>query len=114
MPAGGGILLRGKWEVRSERSGAVAIYQGRKGIMAAATLLSDTASAEQDGAIGSEVKFEILGRDGDHTVCAMWLASRGSRLGFTADGRFFRPICELWRSNYAAWILQRKFLRSKR
>jgi len=89
--AGGGLFFRAKWSVESTPDGAVAIYQGRKGLAAAATLLSDMAAAEQDGAIGSEIKFEIVGQDGDHTMCAMWLAVRASRIGFTNDGRFFRP-----------------------
>jgi len=66
-------------------------YQGRRGLATATTLLSDTAANEQDGAIGSEIKFEVLGQDDDHTICSMWLAVRTSRIGFTNDGRFFRP-----------------------
>jgi hypothetical protein len=88
---GGGVLLRAKWEVRKQPNGAVAIYRGRKGFIGAVTVMSETASAEQQGAIGSEVKFEIVGPDGNHTICAMWLASHASRLGFTNDARFFRP-----------------------
>jgi hypothetical protein len=88
---GGGVLLRAKWDVREEPGGAAAVYKGRKGIIAAGTLFSQTASAEQEGALGSEIKFEILGQDGDHTICTMWLASRASRMGFTNDARFFRP-----------------------
>ena len=30
-------------------------------------------------------------RHTDCTVCAMWLAVRATRFGFTNDGRFFRP-----------------------
>jgi hypothetical protein len=89
--AGGGVLLRSKWKVQPGPTGAVAVYEGRKGILAATTLLSETATAEQGGALGSEVKFEVLGRDGEHTICEMWLASRASRVGFTNDARFFRP-----------------------
>lgn len=88
---GGGVLLRAKWDVRTLPNGATAIYRGRKGIMGVATALSETASAEQQGADGSQVKFEIVGPDGNHTICAMWLASFGTRLGFTNDARFFRP-----------------------
>lgn len=88
---GGGVLARAKWDVAERADGAVATYRGRKGVIAAMTALSETASAEQEGAIGSEVKFEIVARDGDHVICAMWLASHGSRLGFTNDARFFRP-----------------------
>lgn len=89
--AGGGLLSRAKWDLRAGSDSAVATYQGRKGIIAAVTALSETASAEQEGAVGSEVKFEVVARDGDHVICAMWLASYGSRLGFTNDARFFRP-----------------------
>jgi hypothetical protein len=89
--SGGGVILRAKWDVRKAPNGATAAYRGRKGIMGVATSLSDMASAEQAGAVDSEVKFEILGRDGDHTLCVMWLASHGSRLGFTNDARFFKP-----------------------
>jgi hypothetical protein len=88
---GGGVLLRAKWEVRTQPSGAVAMYRGRRGVIGAATALSQMASAEQQGADGSQVKFEVVGPDDDHMICAMWLASYGSRLGFTNDARFFRP-----------------------
>ena len=89
--SGGGVLLRAKWNIKRTSDGAIAVYAGRKGVIAMATAMSQTATAEQDGAIGSEVKFEILGRDGDHTLCVMWLASNATRLGFVNDGRFFRP-----------------------
>ena len=88
---GGGVLLRAKWEVSRRPNGAAAVYRGRKGIIKAATAMSEIASTEQQGADGSEVKFEIVGPDGNHTICAMWLASYATRLGFTNDARFFRP-----------------------
>jgi hypothetical protein len=88
---GGGLVMRAKWALEPTADGAVATYRGRKGLIAVPTVLSQTASAEQEGAIGSEVKFEITGEEDGHSICAMWLALRSTRIGFTNDGRFFRP-----------------------
>jgi hypothetical protein len=88
----GGLLARAKWDVRPSGNGAVAEYQGRSGVIGVATMLSSTASAEQESAIGSEVAFEIEGITADGNVtCAMWLSSGSTTIGFTSDGRFFRP-----------------------
>jgi hypothetical protein len=89
--AGGGLLVRAKWATERTSDGAVAVYGGRKGVIAAATMLSARASAEQDGALGSKVQFAIESTEQHLTFCAMWLAAHGSRVGFTNDGRFFRP-----------------------
>ena len=88
---GGGLLARAKWDVARTPTGAIATYRGRRGLASIATVLSETASAEQGGAIGAEVKFEIEAERDERTLCGMWLALRTSRLGFTNDGRFFRP-----------------------
>jgi hypothetical protein len=88
---GGGILARGKWDIRRSGKGAVAIYGGRAGLIKGLTMMSATASAEESAAVGSEVTFEIEEAANGTSICAMWLSTRGSRLGFTADGRFFRP-----------------------
>jgi hypothetical protein len=87
----GGLVVKAKWSVARTPEGAVAVYEGRKGFATFATALSQTAQAEEQGAIGSEVKFEIEEQSNGSTICAMWLASRATRLGFTNDGRFFRP-----------------------
>jgi hypothetical protein len=87
----GGLLVKANWDVKRSGNGAVATYRGRSGVAGLMTAFSSTASAEQEGAIGSEVTFEIEQHDGGYTTCAMWLSSRGTRLGTTADGRFFRP-----------------------
>jgi hypothetical protein len=88
---GGGRLVKAKWSVERRNNAAVAVYEGRKGLGMVGAALSETARNEEAGAIGSEVQFEIEQVDNNHTVCAMWLASRGTKLGITADGRFFRP-----------------------
>lgn len=89
---GGGVLARAKWDVRPSGKGAVAVYRGRSGVIGVATMLSSTASAEQENAIGSEVTFEVEEITADGTAtCAMWLSSGSSTMGFTSDGRFFRP-----------------------
>jgi hypothetical protein len=88
---GGGVLARAKWELRPSGSGAVAVYQGRAGVIKFATMMSSTASAEEDGAIGSEVTFEIENTADGTATCAMWMSTGASTLGFTNDGRFFRP-----------------------
>jgi hypothetical protein len=87
----GGLLARAKWSVEQVGDGAVARYQGRKGIVNALTAFSDMAQAEEASAIGSEVKFRIEAEDESYTTCSMWLASRSTRLGFTNDARFFKP-----------------------
>lgn len=87
----GGVMLQAKWEVTSRASGATAVYGGRAGVVGFITGLSSRAESEERGAIGSEVEFTVESHDDDHTVCAMWLALRGSTVGFTHDGRFIRP-----------------------
>jgi hypothetical protein len=39
----------------------------------------------------SEVSFEVEEFKDGTATCAMWLGSRSAVMGFTADGRFFRP-----------------------
>jgi hypothetical protein len=87
----GGHVVKAKWSISRTPKGAVAVYQGRRGFATFATAFSETAQAEEQGAIGSEVKFEIEEQGNGSTICSMWLASRATRLGFTNDGRFFRP-----------------------
>lgn len=88
---GGGLLLRAKWSVLRSGNGATAVYKGRGGLAVIGTAFSQTAQSEEQGAIGSEVRFEIEDLSGERVVCAMWLAQRSTRLGFTSDARFFRP-----------------------
>jgi hypothetical protein len=85
------VVLRARWEITRSGGESRAIYRGRGGIMRAVTGLSKIATAEQDGAVGSEVKFVVDGTDDGHTVCSMWLAEYASRIGFTNDARFIRP-----------------------
>lgn len=99
--SGGGVLLRAKWDLHRSPTDAVATYGGRKGLMAAAAIVSEKASEEQEGAIGSEIRFEIVGHDGDNCYCTMWLAQHGSRLGFVNDGRFFRPYMRSVETEFA-------------
>jgi hypothetical protein len=89
--SGGGLVARAHWKVRRTADGAVASYAGRKGLVGVMTAMSSRASAEQDGAIGSEVIFKQEERGAGYAVYAMWLASSARTLGFTSDGRFFRP-----------------------
>jgi hypothetical protein len=90
-PGGGGIIAKAKWDVSRSGDGAVAIYRGRAGLVKGLTILSSMATAEEQGAIGSQVTFEIEGVADGQVKCAMWLSHGASRLGFTNDGRFFRP-----------------------
>jgi len=90
-PGSGGVIAKAKWEVRQSGNGAAAIYRGRAGLIKGLTILSATATSEEQGAIGSEVSFEIESAAGGQVTCAMWLSSGASTLGFTNDGRFFRP-----------------------
>jgi hypothetical protein len=87
----GGLFLKAKWSVNRTPKGASAVYEGRKGLVIVATALSETAQSEEAGAIGSEVRFEIEEQGDGFTICAMWLESRATRIGFTNDGRFIRP-----------------------
>jgi hypothetical protein len=87
----GGLLLSAKWSVDLTPDGAVARYEGRKGLAGFAAEFSETMQAEQEGAIGSEVRFAIEEHGDGFTICALWLASRTTRLGFTSDARFFKP-----------------------
>jgi hypothetical protein len=87
----GPLLMKAKWALRTAGNGAVATYQGRSGLIKGITMLSARASSEEEGAIGSEVTFEIESSGPDGTVCAMWLSSSASKAGFTADARFMKP-----------------------
>lgn len=69
----------------------MAIYRGRAGLIKGVTMLSSTATSEEQAAIGSEVTFEVERAADGAATCAMWLSSGSSTLGFTNDGRFFRP-----------------------
>jgi len=95
----GGLLGSANWGVSRKGNGAVAVYQGRKGLAAIGGIVSKTAALEQDTAIGSEVTFEIEGTGDGRTVCSMWLASSGRAgiggiLGATSDARFIRPYMQ--------------------
>ena len=54
---------------RRTRSGAT--YQGRAGLIKGITMLSATASSDEDGAVGPEVTFEVDSTGPDGTQCAM-------------------------------------------
>jgi hypothetical protein len=89
---GGSVLAKGKWSISRTASGAVATYEGRGGVIGGLSALSERAMAEREGALGSEVSFEIEERGENGTVCAMWLRQHGTILGaFTNDARFIRP-----------------------
>jgi hypothetical protein len=90
--SGGVHLMQAKWDVSISGTTATAEYQGRAGLMKGLTMLSRRATSEEDRAIGSTVTFEVedVADDGTAT-CAMWLSANSTIVGFTADGRFFRP-----------------------
>jgi hypothetical protein len=89
---GGGLVLKARWSIERTPNGAVAYYGGRKGIVAAGSILSEKAQREEQIALGSQVRFEIEERGDGYTICAMWLAEHGQQAGFwTSDGRFFKP-----------------------
>jgi hypothetical protein len=92
--SGGAHLMKAKWSLEAYDNGATATYQGRAGLMKGLTLLSSRASDEEARAIGSEVTFEVEDISGGRATCAMWLSSKTSTVGFTADGRFFRPYMQ--------------------
>jgi hypothetical protein len=83
--------MKAKWKIDRSGSRAVAVYEGRKGVVAMATMMMERAQAEEDGALGSQVTFEVEESADGLTICAMWLSSSASRMGFTNDGRFMRP-----------------------
>jgi hypothetical protein len=89
--SGGGLLLRAGWTLQRSPGGAVANYEGRKGLGAIGAALSQSAASEQAGAVDSKVQFQIDGEDEQYTYCSMWLAEHGSRIGFVSDGRFIKP-----------------------
>ena len=96
---GGGLLMKAKWKVRTSGSSATAIYEGRKGLGAAAGILSQTSGQESDTAVGSEVSFLIDKVDGRRTSCSMELTGSGRSgiagiLGATSDARFIRPYMQ--------------------
>jgi hypothetical protein len=89
--SGGAHIMKAKWDISRSGNGAVATYRGRAGVMKALTVLSSRASDEEAGAIGSQVTFEVEDIADGAATCAMWLSSGSKSIGFTADGRFFRP-----------------------
>jgi hypothetical protein len=96
----GGLVIKARWSVRAVANSATATHEGRKGIAAAGTVLSKTATQEADTAIGSQVSFKIDGSDGGRTRCSMWLASSGRSgiaglLGATSDARWIRPYMQM-------------------
>jgi hypothetical protein len=103
----GGIVAKAQWEVRTTGQGALAIYLGRKGLGAAAGMVSGTAAGEQDSAVGSEVTFQIEKAEPARTRCAMRLTSSGRAglpglLGITSDARFIRPYMQAVRRELLA------------
>jgi hypothetical protein len=92
---GGPVVARAKWSVSTTGRGAVATYKGRAGLVKGVTMLSSRASNEEDAAIGSQVSFEVEPQGDGLTVCTMWLSSSSNVIGFTADGRFFRPYMRM-------------------
>jgi hypothetical protein len=91
-----GLIVKADWRVSRTRKGAVAVYEGRRGLGALGGVLSRTQALEQDSAVGSEVTFEVEESRGGHVVCSMWLSSSGRAgigglLGVTSDARFIRP-----------------------
>lgn len=87
----GGMLVKAEWHVQRSHRSATATYQGRRGFATLVTAFSQRSQDEEATAVGSEVQFEVEEAGEAETQCAMWLGTRGTKLGFTADGRFFRP-----------------------
>jgi hypothetical protein len=87
----GGLFAKADWSVSRAGTGAVAVYNGRRGLGALTGAGEGRQGAEMQSAIGSQVKFEIDGSRDGRTLCSMRVGSRGSTLGFTSDARFFRP-----------------------
>jgi hypothetical protein len=86
----GGLLMKGNWSVARAGQKAVARYEGRGGLLGAMTIMSETGSATEARAQGSEITLEIVGKDHERTICSVWLSSRSSRLGFTDDAAVMR------------------------
>ncbi len=91
---GGPLIARAKWKVGRTPTSASAIYQGRGGVIGAATILTSRGSDEQAGAVGSVVMFETEAGENGRTVCRMWLDLSASTWGFTNDARFLRPYMQ--------------------
>jgi len=66
-----GVVMKAKWVVDTHLERATATYKGRAGITVLATAFSGRARAEEDGAIGSEVKFTVEQQNDGHVICAM-------------------------------------------
>lgn len=83
-------FIKADWKVRRTSAGAIATYNGRG---TAGELLSPRRShAERDGAIGSQVTFEVRLVGDGRSRCTMYLSTHGVAMGmFTADARFIRP-----------------------
>jgi hypothetical protein len=88
------MISRAKWKVEYTSQGALAVYKGRAGVAAAASILSERSSNEEANAAGSSVAFETEEATEGITVCTMWLSSASTTFGFTNDARFMRPYMQ--------------------
>jgi hypothetical protein len=86
-------LKKARWSMARQGDSFIATYQGRAGMLKAATFLSRRATQEENAAVGSQLTFQIHASeaDGRRTACSMWL-NRVSTMWifFTADARFLR------------------------
>ena len=94
-------LTGSKWEFKQRGAKTVAVYRGRSDLMQFTGSLAggrsgQVARNEAANAVGSEVEFEVVGKDdAGRTVCRMHLAQRGvSGMVFTSDARFIRPAMQ--------------------
>jgi hypothetical protein len=83
-------FVKADWRIQPNGTGATAVYNGR-GV--AGDLFSPARSlAEREGAIGSQVMFEVQPTGDGRTKCTMYLRRHGVFLGLlTSDARFIRP-----------------------
>jgi hypothetical protein len=93
------LVANAEWTVRRTGGGAVAVYEGRKGLAAVVGAMNKVSALEHDTARGSEVKFDAEPGNDGRSVCSMHLALSGRAgiaglLGVTSDARFIRPYMQ--------------------
>lgn len=63
--------INASWRLSRDGAACLAIYEGKKN--GVATIISDTAGAEDRAAMGSVVRFEAADQPGGGAECDMWL-----------------------------------------
>lgn len=77
------------WDVRTGHDKAVATYRKRRSVTT-----GNTEQRAEAAAMGSEVQFEAKPDPTGTTACTMWMSTRGTIIGITADAPAIRAYMQ--------------------